>query len=209
MNVLIIGCGRVGSRLAMTMERQGHTVSVVDRDIRSFRLLDSDFEGFTTAGVPIDDEVLRSAGIESCDALAAETQDDNTNIMVGQMAQRVYHVPRVVARIVDPRRETVFSQFSLPTICPTNLSVDAISQALQGDGHAEYQQMHFACSTVTFSCVPVSKAHVGKTTDQIGEGGDREMLFALLHENGMMTLCGGQPVKIKERDQLVFARLID
>lgn len=83
MNVLIIGCGRVGSRLAMTMERQGHTVSVVDRDIRSFRLLDSDFEGFTTAGVPIDDEVLRSAGIESCDALAAVTQDDNTNIMDG------------------------------------------------------------------------------------------------------------------------------
>lgn len=144
MNVLIIGCGRVGSRLAMTLQRQGHTVSVVDSDADSFHKLDGQFHGYTTVGVPIDDQVLRSAGIESCDALAAVTPDDNTNIMVGQMAQRLYRVPRVVARIVDPSREDVFSQFSLPTVCPTNLSVEAISQALQAGGEEEGRQRIWA-----------------------------------------------------------------
>ena len=70
-------------------------MSVVDSDAGSFQKLDGQFHGYTTVGVPIDDQVLRSAGIESCDALAAVTPDDNTNIMVSQMAQRLYRVPWV------------------------------------------------------------------------------------------------------------------
>ena len=208
MNILIIGCGRVGSRLAATLERQGHTVSVVDQDADSFRLLDGQFQGYTTVGVPIDDQVLRRAGLESCDALAAVTPDDNTNIMVGQMAQRLYQVPRVVARIVDPSREDVFSQFSLPTVCPTNLSVEAISQALQWKEEGEPQQVQLGCSTISFSQVPVPKSWVGRLSSQV-EQSENETLFALLHENGAVTLCGGQPIKFREGDRLVFSRIVD
>ena len=208
MNVLIIGCGRVGSRLAMTLQRQGHTVSVVDSDADSFHKLDGQFHGYTTVGVPIDDQVLRSAGIESCDALAAVTPDDNTNIMVGQMAQRLYRVPRVVARIVDPSREDVFSQFSLPTVCPTNLSVEAISQALQPEGEEEGRQLHLGCSTVAFSQIPVPKSWAGRWSSEVDQS-EQEKLFALLHENGSVTLCGSQPEKLREGDRLIFSRLVD
>ena len=77
-------------------------------------------------GIPVDQEVLQNAGIESCDALVAVTNDDNVNIMVSQMALEVFKVPRVVASIVDPSRETVFSHFGIRTICPTRLTVDTL-----------------------------------------------------------------------------------
>ena len=111
MNILVVGCGKVGARLASVLSREGHDVSIVDRFEESFEMLSDDFEGFKTCGVPIDQDVLRRAGIENCDALAAVSPDDNVNIMVRQLAREIFHVPQVLARIYDPAREDVFSHF--------------------------------------------------------------------------------------------------
>ena len=82
MNILVVGCGKIGSRLAYVLEQQGHDISIVDENEEKFELLPADFYGFTTVGTPIDQDVLKRAGIESVDVVAAVTPDDNINVMV-------------------------------------------------------------------------------------------------------------------------------
>ena len=103
MNILIIGCGRVGSELAELLDKRGHDVSVIDRRPENFDRLPGDF-----SGVPIDQNVLRKAGIESCDAVCAVAQDDDLNIMAAQMAKEIFGVQRVFARISDVDKMDVF-----------------------------------------------------------------------------------------------------
>ena len=132
MFIIIAGCGTVGSGLACKLYREGHDVVVVDSDEASFRRLDDDFGGIRVVGVPIDQDVLKKAGIDHADALAAVSPDDNMNIMVSQVARDICGIPRVVARISNPAREDIFHQFGLDTICPTNLIVETIASILTG-----------------------------------------------------------------------------
>ena len=104
MNILIVGCGRVGRRLVHVLERLGHDVSVLDEDAANLALLNElepPFSGMAVAGVPIDGDVLRSAGIEACDAVAAVTKDDNINLMVAQIARELFGVKHVIARVAE------------------------------------------------------------------------------------------------------------
>jgi trk system potassium uptake protein TrkA len=126
MQILVIGCGKVGSKLANVLSREGHDVVVIENETDNFKELDRDFKGVTICGVPIDQDVLRSAGIETADAVAAVTPDDNVNIMVSQIAKEIFKVPKVIARIYNPAREHVFHEFGLETVCPTNMTVSSI-----------------------------------------------------------------------------------
>ena len=92
----------------------------------SFRRLPTDFGGKSVLGVGIDEDVLRSAGVEQADVFAAVTNGDNTNIMASQIAKELYHVPRVIARIYDPVREESYHMLGLETICPTTLITNQI-----------------------------------------------------------------------------------
>ena len=105
MQIIVIGCGKVGSKLAQVLSEEGHGVVVVDNENKAFKSLDSSFNGITVTGVPIDQDVLRQAGIETADAIAAVTPDDNVNIMVCQIAKEIFKVPCVLARIYNPARE--------------------------------------------------------------------------------------------------------
>lgn len=133
MNIIVIGCGKVGSRLAQILADDGHDIVIVDSDRSSFKMLTPDFNGVTIVGVPIDQDVLKQAGIETADAFAAVTPDDNINIMACQVAKEIFKVPKVMARIYNPEREHVFHQFGLETICPTNMSVDVIRSKILGE----------------------------------------------------------------------------
>lgn len=113
MNILIIGCGKVGSRLADILCQIGHDVSIIALKRESFDLLSDDFSGFTIQGVPIDLDILRQAGIEGCDAIAAVTEDDNTNIMVCQIGQRNIQCSKNHRANFDPLREDIFSRFDI------------------------------------------------------------------------------------------------
>ncbi|MGE5589417.1 MAG: potassium channel family protein [Bacillota bacterium] len=134
MYVVIVGCGAVGSRLARTLSREGHDVVVIDRHANAFKSLGSGFNGTTVVGTGIDEDVLRKAGIEQADAMAAVTSNDNTNIMAAQVAKEIFSVPRVMARIFDPDREYVYHEFGLETISPTAVGVERIKNALLADG---------------------------------------------------------------------------
>ena len=121
MRIVILGCGRVGVRLAVMMEEDGHQVSVIDADPVALSHLPDNFTGQVVLGTGIDVDVLKSAGIAFADAFAAVTNFDNTNIMACQVAKEIFGVKKVLARIYDPGREGLYHQLGLETICPTTL----------------------------------------------------------------------------------------
>jgi trk system potassium uptake protein TrkA len=134
--VILVGCGRVGAELATMLSEEGHAVVIVDRDAEAFNRLADGFSGSTIHGNGIDEDVLRSAGIERADAVVTATNGDNTNIMVAQIAQKMYRVKRVVARCNDPVRSSAYELLGLNTICPTTVGAELLHDAivLKGEG---------------------------------------------------------------------------
>jgi trk system potassium uptake protein TrkA len=118
-DVVILGCGRVGSRLAAQMDDEGYAVTVIDTDSYAFRRLPDTFHGRTILGTGIDEDVLRRAGIEEARTFIAVTNNDNPNIMAAQIAQNVFRVPEVLARVYDVERAQTYADLGLNTICPT------------------------------------------------------------------------------------------
>lgn len=121
MRVVILGCGRVGSTLALMLDAEGHEVSVIDKDPDSFRRLGENFKGRTITGLGIDVEVLKEAGIETADTFLAVTNGDNSNIMASQIAKIIFGVPKVLARVYDPLRARVFREMGIETVSATML----------------------------------------------------------------------------------------
>lgn len=116
MHIVIMGCGRVGAALARTVEEQGHTVAIIDRDPTAFRRLGSAFAGKRVTGMGFDQDTLRDAGIEEAGAFAAVSSGDNSNIIAARVAREMFGVENVAARIYDPRRAEVYQRLGIPTV---------------------------------------------------------------------------------------------
>jgi trk system potassium uptake protein TrkA len=123
MHIVIMGCGRVGSRLARHLEEGGHSVAVIDKDPTSFHLLGLDFKGKTVSGIGFDSNVLVEAGIERADAFIAVSSGDNSNIVSSKVAKDVFRVPKVITRIYDPVRARIYRGMGIPTISPVAWAV--------------------------------------------------------------------------------------
>ena len=132
MNIIIMGCGRVGARLASLLDEDGHKVTILDNDTYSFRRLPASFGGTALYGNGTDEESLKKAGIEEADVFVAVTQGDNRNVMSCQIAKHVYKVPRVVCRIYDPLREEMYSALGLETISPTKIIAQLLKEKIEG-----------------------------------------------------------------------------
>jgi K+ transport systems, NAD-binding component len=130
--IIVIGCGRVGSQLANRLSREGSSVVVIDMNPASFDSLTSDFSGFRLEGDATQVSVLREAKLGNADVLIAATDDDNINLMVAQIAKKVFGVHKVLARVFDPKRGSVYAQLGIETVCPTSLAVDLFYQAVSG-----------------------------------------------------------------------------
>jgi len=115
-HIVILGCGRVGSALAHTLDRQGHSVSIVDQLPEAFRKLHPEFGGNTIVGIGFDRDTLIDAGIARAQAFAACSSGDNTNIIAARVARETFGVTNVVARIYDPRRAEVYQRLGIPTV---------------------------------------------------------------------------------------------
>ncbi len=131
MFILIVGCGRVGSALAKQLIDVGHEVSVMDSDPLSHERLNKDqmvtwedAGGRYTVGTALEIDGLVEAGIEQADVFVAATSGDNTNLVIAQIAQRRFHVPRVVVRVADPARAAWYAEQGLHTVCPTQIAID-------------------------------------------------------------------------------------
>lgn len=132
MKVLIMGCGRVGARLASLLDEDGHEVTILDNDVYSFRRLPSTFGGSALFGNGIDQEALKKAGIEEADIFVALTQGDNRNVMSCQIAKHMFNVPRVMCRIYDPLREEMYAALGLETISPTKIFAQLLREKVEG-----------------------------------------------------------------------------
>ncbi|BFO16023.1 hypothetical protein SHKM778_24110 [Streptomyces sp. KM77-8] len=130
MHIVIMGCGRVGSALAQTLEEQGHTVAVIDRDPTAFRRLGSSFGGRRVTGIGFDQDTLREAGIEDAGAFAAVSSGDNSNIIAARVAREMFGIENVAARIYDPRRAEVYQRLGIPTVATVRWTADQMLRRL-------------------------------------------------------------------------------
>lgn len=134
-NVIVIGCGRVGSQLANMLSDNGSNVCVIDRSADAFANLGRNFNGSTIQGVGFDEDVLVRAGVEECDVLAAVTQFDNANLMCAEVASRLYDVSHVIARLYNPDHERAYMQLGIDYVCGTSLvAEDVFSKIVSGHG---------------------------------------------------------------------------
>lgn len=207
MNILIIGGGLLGRKTAELLDAAGHAVAVLDESADNLSLLSPDFEGVTSVGFPMDVNSLRNAGIEGCDAVAVVTADDNLNITVGQIAKNFFGVSKVIARISDPRRETVFESFGLQTVCPTNMAGEKLVSALTSPWQS--RQVTFGTATVLLLVRPVEKRLFGRTTSEL-EAQPGDGVLGVIKEDGRFQLLelGGE-LPLAAGDSVVYTRKID
>jgi len=130
MNVLIMGCGRLGARVAGQLDAAGHHVTILDTNPAAFRRLPEGFRGERAVGNGMDGPTLERAGIRNADAFLAVTQGDNRNYFASQMAREVYGVKRVLCRIYDPVREQIFREMGLETFSPTSIGAQIMVDML-------------------------------------------------------------------------------
>jgi trk system potassium uptake protein TrkA len=128
MKALVIGCGRVGSSVALELDRDGWDVTAVDETEEALSRLGEHWEGGFVLGHGMDLDVLRSAGIEDADAVVVATNGDNTNLVVGQLATRRFRVPCVVVRILDPARAKLYAELGLNVVCPTQTAISELTE---------------------------------------------------------------------------------
>jgi trk system potassium uptake protein TrkA len=143
MMILIVGAGRVGSAVAKSALSAGHEVSVLDEDPLSHERLDKDQRdswedsgGQFTIGTALEMDALMEAGIERADLFIAATNGDNTNLIIAQIARKRFNVPRVIVRVLDPYRAQWYAEQGLDTICPTQVAIEMLENAVLGPDHA-------------------------------------------------------------------------
>ena len=149
-NVIVVGCGRVGSQLANMLSDNGNNVCCVDRNADAFANLGRNFNGSPVQGVGFDEDVLIHAGVEECDVLAAVTQFDNANLMCAEVASRLFGVPHVIARLYNPDHERAYMQLGIDYTCGTSLvAEDVFSKVVAG--HGSHVDTFGECEVLRFS----------------------------------------------------------
>lgn len=203
MYIIVVGCGKVGSNLAKELADEGHDVVIIDNDPEKFRQLGTGFNGKTVIGVPVDEDILRKAGIEKADAVAAVTPDENMNVMVSQIAKEIFKVPRVIPRIYDPDRDLVFQQLGLNTMCITALAVARVKSILtQKSGDIWHT---FGHKNVSFKYVAPDKKFIGNMIKNIDTAG-KFLIFGVVRDDDFSLAYPG--LKIEKSDTLVIAEYV-
>jgi trk system potassium uptake protein len=153
MYIIIIGCGRVGSQLALMLAQEKHDIVVIDRDPDAFNHLGASFNGVKLHGYGYDEEVLQKAHIERCNAFAAVTDLDNANIMACEVASKLYHVPRVVARVYNPESVSTFEELGLEYVFGTNIVAQTIMDKIV-QGHGRHLSIRGEVEVIEFIAGP-------------------------------------------------------
>jgi trk system potassium uptake protein TrkA len=198
-HVVIMGCGRVGSALARSLEDRNHTVSIIDSNPDAFRRLGPTFAGTKVTGVGFDQDVLERAGIDRADAFAAVSSGDNSNIIAARVARETFGIQQVVARIYDPGRAEVYQRLGITTVATVKWTADQVLRRLLPAG-AE-PDFRDPSGTIRLDQVPIPEPWVGHRTvdfqmqsksriawiDRLGEGmlPSRE---SVLQENDVLHL---------------------
>jgi trk system potassium uptake protein TrkA len=172
-----MGCGRVGSTIAHSLERRGHMVAVIDQNPDAFRRLGTEFGGLTVTGVGFDREVLVEAGIERADAFAAVSSGDNSNIISARLARETFGVERVVARIYDPKRAEVYERLGIPTVATVRWTADRMLRHLVPQGVRELWRD--PTSAVSIIEVPLHADWISRPVRSLEEASGARVAFLM------------------------------
>ncbi len=202
-HIVIMGCGRVGSMLARSLEKRGHTVAVIDLEPDSFRRLGPDFSGKTVKGVGFDREVLLEAGINDADGFAAVSSGDNSNILSARVVRETFAVDNVVARIYDPGRAEVYERLGIPTVATVRWTSDQMLRRLLPAGSEP--QWRDPSGSVRLMEVHVDRSWVGRTIEQIEAATGARVPFLFRLGAGMVPKSS----TVFQDGDLVYAAVAD
>ncbi|MGN6090575.1 MAG: potassium channel family protein [Actinomycetes bacterium] len=204
MHVVIMGCGRVGSTLAHSLEDAGHSVAIIDQDPEAFRRLGSTYEGRRVTGVGFDRETLRESGIEEADAFAAVSSGDNSNILAARVARETFGVQRVVARIYDPRRAEVYQRLGIPTVATVRWTADQmLRRLLPGTVEATWRD---PSGTMRISEAGYAVEWVGEPLQRLEAAARLRVVFVIRYGEGFLpqadtVLQDGDLLTVAMRDE--------
>jgi trk system potassium uptake protein len=188
MQVIVMGCGRVGEQLARLMSGEGHEVAVIDYSAESLARLGPDFKGRRVRGVGFDRGVLLRAGIESADGFAATSSSDNVNAVAARIARSLFHVPRVVARLFDPERAEVYKRLGLATISSTTWGAERIRELLT---HADLDAVRsFGAGEVQMLEVEVPPHLVGRSVRDLSVPGEVSVIAVTREGKALLPMMG-------------------
>ncbi|NEA32837.1 TrkA family potassium uptake protein [Streptomyces sp. SID13031] len=203
MHVVIMGCGRVGSTLARTLEKRGHTVAIIDQSADSFRRLSPNFSGRTVTGMGFDRDVLTEAGIEEAEAFAAVSNGDNSNILAARVARENFGVGNVVARIYDPGRAEVYQRLGIPTVGTVKWTVDQMIRRLLPSGSEP--EWRDPSGTVRLAEVHVNSGWVGRLAMDIEKATGAKVAFLTRLGEGVMP----KPDTVIQEGDLVHVVMLE
>ncbi|WP_265443999.1 potassium channel family protein [Flexivirga meconopsidis] len=184
MYFVIMGCGRVGSTLALSLEKHGHEVAVIDRDESAFRRLGPSFEGRRVTGVGFDRETLIQAGIKDAYAFAAVSSGDNSNILSARVARETFDVEHVVARIYDPGRAEIYERLGIPTVATVRWTSDQVLRKLLPQGALPLHTD--ASGKVMLAEIPPHPSWVGSPLTRIEESTGGRVAYLTRLGDGML-----------------------
>jgi trk system potassium uptake protein len=197
MRYVIVGCGRVGSALAKLLDSDGHEVIVVDENAAAFKRLGPKFKGHEVVGTGIDYDVLKRAGAATADGFIAVTNGDNRNIMAALIAQRMFKIKRIVARIYDPPRGQMYRELGVQTVCPTTVGAKMIRDVLI---EAPWDSQSFDLGKLTSLSAFVGAADAGKRVGEIEQSG--RIRIAAVRRSTREVMVASSELRLEQGDEL-------
>lgn len=202
MHVVIGGCGRVGAYLSNMLTYEGHSIAVIDKDPLAFENLKESFSGLRVVGYVFDRDALEEAGIMHADAYLAVTSGDNSNIVSARVAKEHYKVPKVFARIYDPRRAEIYRNFGIPTISSVAwASTRLLDLVSHPELHSEYQ---FGNGEVELIEVAIPPVLAGRTVKELEVPGEVKVVSIVRGHRAFMPLSG----TLMEEDDRVYIAVV-
>ncbi len=193
MRYLIVGCGRVGSTLAKLLVADKHDVVVVDENPAAFKRLGNRFGGQVEVGTGIDYDVLKRAGAERADGFVAVTDGDNRNVMAALIAQKMFRIPKIVARIYDPPRGQLYRELGIETFSPTTIGAQIIRDRLQDVAYASVPSFDFG--KLSSLVATVTRAQAGKRVEDVEVDG--KIRIAAIRRLGSVSIASPSDVLVE------------
>lgn len=173
MRVIILGCGRIGAGLVQHLSLHGHRITVVDPNPKALARLGSGFRGYTIMGDVLDRQVLLEAQIEHSDALAAVTASDDVNVVVARLARQIFRVPRVVARVYNPRNAEIYHRLGIQTVTSTSWAINRIAELLSYSELEPVASLGDEVEIITASAPPLL---VGRSVSALATPGEVQVV---------------------------------
>jgi trk system potassium uptake protein len=197
MNVMVVGCGRVGSQLALILAQEGHNVTIVDKNAESLKRLGGTFNGVAAVGNGFDEKLLRELKIEKQDAFVAVTSGDNTNLMASQIARKIFKVPRVMARVYDPQRADIYKKLGVDTMSGTVLVAAMIRDKIIENLFSGYLVETGELGVIE---IPVGKDLQGKRVSELNVA---DQFLVVVIERKKRVIIPQQDTKVEKDDKVM------